>query len=258
MTLKILSLLVCTSLSYAVEPTPKSPSKEKVESIQRSGGALKVKETPADIELDPAKHPDDPAMRVIEQTTEKNRETLPVETPEHHWGLSLQAGLPHPINVGVLYLHSSNFFSAEAQAGSFEIQNVQDTDIEIQNQELNLRYHPFAGAFYVGLGYGKQEVDVKGEDVIGGQNVKAKVTYKSDYSLPHFGWMSGIKNGGFFWAFEAGWQMPSNGKTKIKTNIDLTGTPEYDDLINDINDNVKKTGKKSIPNVALIKFGWLF
>ncbi len=230
-----------------IEPTPSSPIKEKVEKIQRSGGALKIEKDP----------PDDQAMRILDRTIKENIENLPAEKKEHHWGPSLHIGLPHPFNIGLVYLHSSKHFSAEANWGQIDV-DYEGTDTNLHNKEINLRYHPTSQAFFIGLGYGQQDIELKKVETVSAQKVQARVKFDSNYWLPHVGWMTNTQDGGFFWALELGWQIPTNGKTRITTNVDLTGNPDYDDLIKDVTDTVDKVGKSSIPNIAVIKFGWLF
>lgn len=255
-----LTLIMTTSFAWSVEvePTPKFPADEALERIQNTGGAIKMEEAPA-IQPEEAvpKQPSDPAMNVIEYATEENRNNLPVEAPQHYWGPSLHVGFPHPLNLGILYIHSSKYFSAEASFGQMPFK-YQDATVKIENTEYNLRYHPWANAFFVGFGYGKQKINIKQTETVSAQEVEAEIEFTSDYMLPHVGWMSGVEKGGFFWAFELGWQTPSNGKTELTTSVDLSGDPDYDELVGDVRDAVKKTGKKSVPNIALIKFGWLF
>jgi len=245
------------SQALAVDPVPKTPSQEKAEQIQQSGGALKVEKKPAPLDLYRSEHPD-PAMNVIEGAAEMHQQSIPVPEPRHQWGPSLQIGFPHPLNAGLHFVHASKMWSAEISAGSFEVQNIEDTDINFENQELNLRWHPFATSFFVGYGYGRQNVKVKGEDFVAGQTVRATVDFESDYHLPQVGWMTGMEDGGFFWSFELGWQMPTNAKTRIRTNVDLSGNPAYDEFIQDVRDTTEKAGEDAVPNIALIKFGWLF
>jgi hypothetical protein len=88
--------------------------------------------------------------------------------------------------------------------------------------------------------------------------VTVQVDIESQYVKPVLGWLWGAQNGGFFYGFELGWQFPSNNKTKIKTSQDFTGNPDYDQLIDDINEVADLIGKSSVPNVGLIKTGWFF
>ncbi len=205
-------------------------------------------------EVEPIK---DPALAVIEQTSEDNQKKI--MPPEYHdlFGLSAELGFPHPVNLAVQYFHSSRNFSLEFALGSTPL-TIDGADTLVENQEMTFRWHPQARAFYFGLTFGNQKLEVKDSDTVSSQVVTVQVDIKSQYMKPVVGWLWGAQNGGFFYGFELGWQFPSNNKTKITTSQDFTGNPDYDQLIDDINEVADLIGKSSVPNIGLIKMGWFF
>lgn len=181
------------------------------------------------------------------------------EEAEHYFGLSAGVGLPHPLNVGLEYVHSSKLFSVGASTGSFS--HTQDgAKLGIGNSDLALRWHPFRGSFYLGALFGEQKITGEKTEVISSQSITAEVEVTSAYSTPVLGWMWGAGNGGFYASMEFGYQSPSGVKSKLVTNADsiIRATPEYADLEKDVTDAANDIGNMSLPHVVLLKLGWLF
>lgn len=199
----------------------------------------------------------DPVLAIIEQTSEENQKKITPPEYQDLYGLSAELGFPHPINLAAQYFHSSRKFSLELAVGSTPL-TIDGADTRVENQEMTFRWHPEARAFYFGLAFGNQKLEVKDSDTVSGQLVTVQVDIKSQYVKPVIGWLWGAQNGGFFYGFELGWQFPSNSKTKITTSQDFTGNPDYDQLIDDINEVADLIGKSSVPNIGLIKVGWFF
>lgn len=199
----------------------------------------------------------DPVLAIIEQASEENQKKITPPEYEDLFGFSAELGFPHPLNLAAQYFHSSRKFSLEFAIGSTPL-TIDGADTIVENQEMTFRWHPEARAFYLGLAFGNQKLEVKDSDTVSSQVVTVQVDIKSQYVKPVIGWLWGAQNGRFFYGFELGWQFPSNNKTKIKTSQDFTGDPDYDQLIDDINEVADLIGKSSVPNIGLIKMGWFF
>ncbi len=178
---------------------------------------------------------------------------------EHLFGLHAALSVPHPLSAGLDYVHSSRYFSLGVGAGSFGLK-ISDTDVSIKNTEFALRWHPFAGSFYVGALLGNQNITAEKTEIIQGQTIIGKAEVKSSYITPNVGWMWGMDNGGFFASMELGFQSPSNVKTDFTSNADATIQlqPEYQDLRKDVIKQGDDIGNKGLPHIVLIKVGWLF
>lgn len=199
----------------------------------------------------------DPVLAIIEQTSEENQKKIIPPEYQDLFGLSAELGFPHPVNLAVQYFHKSRQFSLEFAVGSTAL-TIEGADTQVENQEVTLRWHPKARAFYLGLAFGNQKLEVKDSDTVSSQVVTVQVDIESQYVKPVIGWLWGAQNGGFFYGLELGWQFPSHDKTKIKTSQDFTGNPDYDQLIDDINEVADIIGKSSVPNIGVIKMGWFF
>ena len=221
-------------------------------------GALKVEPTPA-----MTKEELEEGTKISPRLDIHHEARRPAAESGHLFGLHGSLGLPHPINFGLNYVHSSRVWSAEFSTGSFR-QTISDAKIGIDNTEIALRWHPFAGSFFVGALYGQQKVTASmTDDIVSGMityNVTATGEVKSNYVTPHLGWMWGHDDGGFFATFELGYQSPSNVKVSVTSDAPSAAQalPEYQELEDDAQSDAEKYGKMSLPYLALLKIGWLF
>ena len=207
--------------------------------------------------LSTAAYSKDPAMQVIEETEVENLVKNPTPKLDSLFGAGIRIGLPHPLNISAQYYDSSRAWSAELSAGSTGL-TYQSADVKIDNYELSFRWHPSRNPFYIGLGYGNQNIEIKDSDFISGQAVSGKLKVESKYLKPAIGWIWMRKNSQFYWGMELGWQFPSDNKTIVTTSHNLAGDPDYDKFIKDINDIGDQLGESAVPNVGLIKLGWYF
>lgn len=199
------------------------------------------------------------AQAKSEELTKTEQAPAADVSSEHYFGLNASLGLPHPLNIGLDYIHSSKIFSVGLAAGSFSLKQ-DGAEVGIGNSDVALRWHPFMGSFYIGALLGQQKIVGKKTETISGQSITAEIEIKSGYTTPVLGWMWGSSNGGFFAGMELGYQSPSGVKSSLTTNADNTikATQEYKDLEKDARDAADKIGNTSLPHIALLKIGWLF
>lgn len=107
---------------------------------------------------------------------------------------------------------------------------------------------------------GNQTIYAQQTQTISSIPVTLKVDIKSTYTIPHIGWMWGVKDGGFFYSMELGMQSPSGVKTTLTTDADplIKATQDYQDLEKEVTDTGDKIGKVGLPFLTLVKMGWLF
>ncbi len=244
-------ILLPFSWAHAVEVTP-SPDQDKQEKVEKlsSGGALKVEQKPAMTahELESASAPVATANK---------------PASENLFGAHAAIGFPHIGSLGFNYVHPSHYFSAELSVGGFNA-TVSDTKVDLKSSDIGLRWHPWAGSFYLGVLLGRQvlKVDKKQTLTVSGQSqdVNAHVEVKSNYVTPHVGWMWGGQDQGFFTSVELGYQSPSKVTTDFTTDAQpqYTATSDYQNLQKDVRDQGDKFGNTGLPHFVLFKIGWLF
>lgn len=247
----------------AVEPNDKMPgneAKEKVQNIQSSGGAVKVETKPIvkPEELENRAGESDTVPKLQPEPNPDAAKSSNVSMGGHLFGLHVSSPLPHPVNFGLNYVMPSRLFSAEIGGGSFGLTSS-DVKLNISNIDVGLRYHPFAGAFYLGALVGQQTITAQKQETISGFMADVKGEIKSNYVTPHVGWMWGGQNSGFFYSMAVGYQSPSGSKFTLTTNADaLAGTPDYDKTVADVTDAADKIGKMGLPYFCWLKMGWMF
>lgn len=178
---------------------------------------------------------------------------------EHLFGFNVGVGFPYLAMVGINYVHSSGFISAELGLNSLNIK-ASEVTVTMKKTELSLKWHPFAGSFYLGAGFGNQSLSGTSKETISSQSVEAKIEITSNTLTPQIGWMWGISDGGFFGGIDFGFQSPSGVKSTLTTNADpaVKATADYQKLEADVRDQGKKLGEIGIPTMTLIRLGYLF
>ena len=174
-------------------------------------------------------------------------------------GFYIAAGIPHPETGGIDYLSASKKFGFSILGGQYHQKVQSDTEVSIRNAELQFHYHPWATAFYLGLGAGSHVI--KGDKTvdISGITAKASVEVNATYLTPQFGWIANWDNG-FTLGFQVGWLAPTGSTTDVSSDATDAeqATPEYQSAAKDIKDKASKIGDTGLPYVTLLRLGWLF
>ena len=203
-------------------------------------------------------------------------------TSDHQFGLHADLNIPHILNYGLDYRHSSRWFSTALNFGGYSASGIAknaDTpnglDIKITNQELMLRIHPAKGSFYVGLGYGAHAITVETQQTIsvttpvpGSADVAISDEIKARYLLPHVGWLWQLP-GGLTFGMDFGYLSPISPTVDLKTNIsnisnplitraDIEATPEYRNARQELINKSEQFGKLGLPYWTVFRIGWLF
>lgn len=175
------------------------------------------------------------------------------------FGVHAALGFPHVTTVGLDLVTASRTWGFALIGGAFNADGPESTKIDMKNTEVQARYHPWASAFYVGLGYGNHQVKIEKTENIQGFDAKAEANVKANYFKPQLGWIWQY-DAGLSVGFELGYLAPSGNTTDFSSNAPgaITGTQEYLNLEKDVKDNGDKFGKMGLPFVTLLRLGWMF
>jgi hypothetical protein len=167
-----------------------------------------------------------------------------------NYGVNGAFGIPYIIQGGVNYVDLPNNFSAELRLNFFTI-SAGVASVRLTKPEINAKWHPFQGAFFLGLGLGHQIATVTASEPNTGAGVKFSVS--STVATTSLGWMWGLGSPGLFGGFDFGWQNPYHVYTTVDSDI-----PTNDEAYEDAEDAARKFGEMGLPLVTLIRIGYLF
>ncbi len=286
-----------TVLCHAQEPMPTStnpansdtadtisqPTPDQKQSLKK-GKPLPKKVISKSVDENPVIAPATaiPPKAATETASEKKNDSANSTTENssepHRFGLHADLNIPHILNYGVDYWHSSRWFSASLNFGGYATKGIYKTaelpngaDVKISNQEIVARLHPFASSFYLAAALGNHSIDGAGTATYSqaplSQPITTTITNKitANYVKPHIGWLWRAPFG-LTWGMDLGVLIPNSSKTtldegSIKNDSNyplLASTSEYKANKQKIIDASESIGSSTLPYWTLIRVGWLF
>jgi hypothetical protein len=194
--------------------------------------------------------------------------------PPRAFSAHLLVGLPHPLNLAG-DLRFSPAFTTELALGAlkptFHGKNGGAVTVGVGNLDLRARWHPWDGAFFLGLMLGGQNLSAEAHSNIEVASVsipvRASLKVGSPYLTPHLGWIWELRTG-LTLGVELGWQIPVGANPELTLAIDdptLEGyleqvqqTAAYQKLRQDIESVAERLGKVGLPYVTALRIGWAF
>lgn len=167
-----------------------------------------------------------------------------------NYGLNLGFGVPYFTQFGVNYVDLSKNLSAEVRLNFFTL-SAGIASVRLTKPEINVKWHPFAGPFFLGLGLGHQIATATATAPSSGAGVKYSVS--SSVATTTLGWLWGISDVGVFWGVDASYQNPYHVYTTIDSDI-----PADESAYTDARDAGEKFGELGLPLITLIRVGYLY
>jgi len=166
-------------------------------------------------------------------------------------GIHTGFGVPYVTQFGINYSVGSQW-TFNAQYNNLDL-SVGDAEAELKMPEFGVQWHPFIGAFYIGLGMGQQSLKVSASDSQTGE--KAEVDVSSVTTITKLGWMWGKADGGFWFGMDLAYIIPSGSSVDVKASAGLpTTSQEYQD----VKDAGERFGETAYLNITFARFGYLF
>jgi hypothetical protein len=220
--------------------------------------------------------PQAPSTPVTVQSKAETVETFPSLGP------TLSIEVPHPIFLDLEKRWNKSFSSAIG-LGGFKLTvttNSIPVSLGIGGADARFRWHPFEGAFFIGVMVGYQKIWGSAQDSIpvSGSvpglgtvsttaNIIASVNVSGIYAAPHVGWLW-VWDNGFTLGAELGWQFAFASTTDIESSgataqdqllVDLAKlTTQYQNLQNQVQNAGNQVGNTGFPYFCLIRVGYLF
>lgn len=257
---------------------PEEAKKPKAKAKAKKVETKKVEETVVE------EKKEEPKTEVTETKKEevKKEEKKSDDSEPHRFGFHADLNVPHILNYGLDYWHSSRWFSVALNGGGYSVDNLgkyskdaEGMSFKISNQEAVARLHVFAGSFYVGVGAGKHTIEASKTQefsittpVAGSATIRVTDKITSNYLNPHIGWLWRASFGLTF-GIDLGYMSQSSPSVDLKEEAltalpggasfsDFQATAEYQAERRKIVDESEKVGKTSVPYLALFRLGWLF
>lgn len=190
-------------------------------------------------------------------------------------GAALLLGFPHPINLSYETFTPSRTWSFAAGTGYLPLKfhsGTSDIAVSMTNFDVRGRWHPWDGAFFVGLAFGKQWIDSKTDSIItagDGTQVATELIMdmSNSYVTPHIGWLWRFDSG-FMIGLEFGNQQGNNPESTFSPRLkdaamnayldEIKGTAAYRRLVSEIEDGTDKIGRAKIFYTTILRLGWVF
>jgi len=199
------------------------------------------------------------------------------DEPVRNWGFALAANIPHPVTLSLEYQPSATFSMALGLGGlNLRYQRSSASlpiDFGILAADIRGRWHPFQGAFFLGVSAGQQRLTGSGTTPIlvsgvGTVNTTVGVEIYTPFITPHLGW-NWVTKGGFSFGIEPiGIQLPLGTRSGIIMTTDqaltnaavdiLRQTADYQNLEAQVAANANPIGLQILPFVTVLRLGWMF
>lgn len=171
-------------------------------------------------------------------------------------------GFPSPFRFG-FEAKALNLAGLGFDYGFLPSMTFSNVKIKYNSWRITGRVYPFRGAFFVGLGFGKQNLSGSSANSVTVAGTPYSVNYSVDVNttilVPHIGWRW-IWSSGFFLGMEYGVQVASSSTSTFSSDAPslVTSTTEYTNEKNNIEEQGRKLGRTTLPHIGLIQLGYFF
>lgn len=168
-------------------------------------------------------------------------------------GALVGAGFPRPLSVGA-FANVERTFGFGVEYGFLPRVNVFGADVAMQAVSVDLRLHPFENAFFIGLGGGRQWLDMNAGMTVAGFSGSHSLAASTWFVNPRIGALHTFANGVTI-GIDGGIQIPFGADT----SIDSTGAAVNDvDGARALRTAANTLGMKPTPTIDLLRVGFSF
>ena len=187
------------------------------------------------------------------------------------------SSIPAPIEYGIdgKYLSS---YGAALTMGDYtykgkDSDKIKDMKVRLSHWALQGNWFPWEGAFFLGTSLGHRTISVSASNAAkiktGGVetpvNIDASFRVQSWFLGWHLGWIKEFDSGltlgtglGLFTPFKSSTSFEAEYKDNAVVNDAIKETDAYKGLEDDVTDAGKKMGLLALPQIQIIRLGWLF
>ena len=183
---------------------------------------------------------------------------------------SLAIGVPHPVDLTLDLRLPDHNFAVGIAGGTLTIPLQNSINIGVDNFDLRMQWHPWAGSLFLGTNIGTQTLhgsSLQQIQITPTTTVPTKIdlSIRSTTLTPHLGWLWIYR--AFSMGFELGWQVPLNPSSSFDITLTdptqaaflapVQATAQYQKAVSDIDTLANRIGKIGLPYTVL-RFGWTF
>lgn len=167
-------------------------------------------------------------------------------------------GFPSPFRAGI-EAKWDNTFGIGFDLGSLPPTGVANSRVAVTTYTGAVRYYPWRGPFYFGLGVGKQNIEGSRPASYSGYSYVVTVKADSILLAPQVGWRW-VWESGFYLGLEAGLQVPlaSNLNASTDAATFIKASEEYKVQLNNLEKQAKLLVDVPLPHFAVLQVGYFF
>lgn len=168
------------------------------------------------------------------------------------------AGFPSPFRFGI-DARGYNYFGMGLDYGFLPTLDFSAVKIKYNSWRVLGRFFPFQGAFFLGVGFGKQNLTGSSSNTVQTAAVSYSIELSTTILTPHLGWRWTGQSGLFF-GMEFGLQLASSSTSTFSSDAAtaLQGDATFLAEKAKIEDEARKLGNTTLPHFALLQIGYLF
>lgn len=166
--------------------------------------------------------------------------------------------IPRPLGFGV-EAKWNDILGVSAGYGFIPQITLDGVKVKLTGYDARLKFYPFKGAFFIGVGIGSQVLTGSKVETIATVPVTASVSLTNNFVSPQLGW-NWIWDSGFFFGLDLGVQLTLKNTGTVTSDAPaiVQATAEYTALQNDVQKAADMISKYPIPLLTLIKIGYFF
>jgi hypothetical protein len=172
------------------------------------------------------------------------------EDVDSGFGVNVGIGLPFLGQIGANYTFSSQL-RISAVYNILDI-SIDEADAKLVMPEIFVTYHPFSGSFFLGVGLGREKLEVTATESLGTNQVRAEVT--ANTAIAKLGWMWGAQDKGFWFGVDLAYIIPMNAKNTLTAPGVPTTDPNYQDVV----EAMDEFGDTPYLNITIARLGYIF
>jgi len=179
----------------------------------------------------------------------------PAEPSAEHFrvGALVGAGFPRPLSVGA-FAKVERTFGFGIEYGFLPRANMFGAEVALQGVTIDARVYPFKNAFFVGLGGGRQWLDMNASMTVAGFTGSHSLTASTWFLSPRVGVLHTFANG-ITIGIDGGIQIPIGAETSVESSgaaVNDTDGPRA------LRTAANMLGQKPTPTIDLLRVGFSF